>query len=389
MKKLKEWREILAVLILLICVTLGGAELIRPVVSDPPETATETGREEPVKTSETEGETAEHVKLYDYDLSQYLTMGEVSPVRAKFDDPTVCTDREVDDAIFQILLRHASFDIAAQRAELYYKVNVDLSVWKDGAVLPQRGKTDCEIIIGLYSESEENVVLGGALIGACVGDQRKAEYTYPAQLDGDELAGQTVELIATVKSIRKHNIPTLIDANVAEMTGNAFTTVKALRESVKQDILLEKKTARAQAVWLAIKEGATVLKYPEKEMQDTLALYYAEYEALAKRFDLTLEQLVTVYMESDMETFAAEAKVYAEEKVKNDMIMTQLVRLLNVTLTEEEYQAGAKEYFEKEEEGKFATFEEFVEFYTEENLRRNLLWDKALRIAEENAVQIR
>ena len=60
----------------------------------------------------------------------------------------------------------------------------------------------------------------------------------------------------------------------------------------------------------------------------------------------------------------------------------------NITLTDEEYQAGTRDYFEKEE-GDFGSFEEFVEFYTEENLRRNLLWDKALKTAEDNAVRIK
>ena len=60
---------------------------------------------------------------------------------------------------------------------------------------------------------------------------------------------------------------------------------------------------------------------------------------------------------------------------------------LKVTLSDEEYSAGLREYYENEE-GEFASLDEFVEYYTEENIRRNLIWDKALKLVIENAVAI-
>lgn len=341
--------------------------------------------------SEQEKSTAEESgEPYGYDLTEYLTMGDVSPVKAKFDDPEVCTDKEVDAAVFQILLKNATFTEKKEgaKAEVYNRVTVDYQVLQNGKVLEQYGLKDHEIIIGLQNGSEEDLVIGGALVGARVGDVRKKNYTYPEELNGDALSGKKVQFSATVKKIEKHTIPELIDDTVGEFTGNAFSTVKEFRESVKKDILEEKKLAKAKAVWLAIKEDAKVKKYPEKELKSALDLYHRNYEMIADRFDLSLEQLVATYLESDMKTFEAEAQKYAEEKVKNDMILTQLVRLQNVTLSDAEYQEGVKNYY-KQEEGDFASLEKFISFYTEENLRRNLLWDKALKLAEENAVQVK
>ena len=162
------------------------------------------------------------------------------------------------------------------------------------------------------------------------------------------------------------------------------------RDMVRKDVwvlLTEKELAKAQAVWLAIKNAASVRRFPQRELEDSIAMFKQNYIELAARYELSLEQLVTVYMESTMEAFEAEAREYAEEKVKNDMILIQLVRLQNMTLTEEEYLAGAEEYFEKEEM-EFASFEEFVEYYTEENLRQSILWDKALQAVVDRAVQI-
>ncbi len=389
---MKNVKKIPILVIFLLCVVLVSL-YVSKVFADPTKkgegdgeqtSSTDTAQKDTEKEKDQENESAE---LYDYDLSEYLTLGEVSPVKAEFDDPSVCTEEEVDKAVFQILLKNASFEEKGEsgKAELYNRVTVDFSVLQNGKELEDRTKNDYEIVIGLQTDSEEDLVIGGALVGAEVGEQRKATHRYPDELNGDVLAGQKVQLVATVKKIERHIIPTLIDENVGEITGDTFSTVQEFRESVKQDILNEKKLAKGQAVWLAIKNDAEVKKFPERELQDTIDLYRKNYEELAAKFELTLEELVETYLESDMETFEADARTYAEEKVKNDMIMTQLVRSLNITLSDEEYKDGVKAYYEAEE-GEFSSLEAFVEFYTEENLRRNLLWDKALKTAEEQAI---
>lgn len=374
----------------LLIVSFASAVLFEPEETSADHTKEEQKTEESEKKNPKKNTKEESKEPYDYDLSEYLTMGEISPVKANFDDPEECSEEDVDDAVFQILLNYATFTEKKEgaKAELYNRVTIDLEVLQNGKAIPELSQKDYQIVIGQHTGSEEDLVLGGALVGSGVGDQRKKDYTYPDELGGDVPAGKKVQFSATVKKIEKHTIPELIDDTVADFTSNAFSTVKEFRESVKNDILEERKLAKAQAVWIAIKEDAKVKKFPEKELKEALALYRQNYESLAARFNLSLEQLVTVYMESDMETFEADAKKYAEEKVTNDMIMTQLVRLQNITLTDEEYLAGAKEYFASEE-GDFGSFEEFVEFYTEENLRRNLLWDKALKTAEDSAVRIK
>jgi len=362
-------------LLVFVGVFLTGDVLNPPTVSDSVPSDSEEAEKE--------------VGPYGFDLSEYLAVGDITAVQAEFDDPSVCTEKEVDAAVFQILLRNADFEekMPNQRAERYNRVTVDLAVMQNGSVLAENSEADFQIIIGLSTDNGANTVLGEALMGAAVGEVRTADYTYPDEIGGGSLAGQSVVLHATVKKIERQLIPELIDATVGEITGETFATVQEFRDSVRRDILEEKELAKAQAVWLAVKKGSSVRRFPEKELQAAIDAYKQRYTDLATRFELSLEQLVTVYMESDMETFEAEAKAYAEEKVKNDMIMIQLVRLQNMTLTDEEYLNGAKAYYEKEE-GDFASFEEFVAYYTEENLRQSILWDKALKAVVDRAVRI-
>lgn len=329
--------------------------------------------------------TEEVGKRYDYDLNEYMNMGEPLGVKAEFDDPTVCTEKEIDDAVFQIRLASAKFEEKSGKAERYDKVKVSYTVELDGEALADHGKTDREIVIGLEAQDELEYRLGETLIGIRAGESRTAVYTYPETASYGELAGKTVDLVAKVSCVYDSQIPEENEAFVRGLEGFSFQTVAEFRESVKKDILEEKESRKVQAVWAAFYDTVEILKYPEKELNAYLNSYRAYYEDLAENMGLSVEKFLEEYLETDEANFMAEAEEYARELVKNDMILTQLARELETTLSDEEYEKGLKEYFENES-GSFTSIEEYVEYYTEENIRQNLIWDKALRTVIEHAV---
>ncbi len=327
----------------------------------------------------------EKEEMYDYDLSQYITLGDIFAVEASFEDPITVTEKELDAAIFQILLSFADFSEKSGPLERYNRATVDFYILQNGEVLTDYTQTDYGIVIGLQTDNAVETVLGEELIGAVVGEERSVEYTYPAELVETPLSGQTVLLKAVVKKTEKPLIPELIDAWVQEVFAGEFDSVQAFRESVREDIYEAKEMEKAGAVWLALLDGVRVRSYPEKEIAEYIQIYQENYKALAEKFDVSFEDLVKVYLEETMEEFLEEARIFAEEKVKNDMIFTQLVRLQGIEISREEYDAGVLEYFENEEED-FGSVEEFVSHYGEDKLYQSILWDKALKKVVEGAV---
>ncbi len=366
---MKIVRWCLAAFFALLLVFLGGTAM--PVTKAPVS---------PPKTEEERG-------FYDYDLSEYLELGDITAPRASFEETGVCTEKEVDAQVFQILLALAEFTPRTGPAERYNKVFIDFSLSVDGVLQEDYSKENYPIVIGLNTEDAMDTVMGEALMGSVAGETRQAKYRFPEDAIGQSLSGKEALLSATVRSVESPLIPELIDAKVEELFGPEITTVADFRESVRTDILEEKELARAQAVWLVVFESANVRRYPERELKEYKDLFVAYYEGLAKDYGLTLENLVTVYLEEDMDTFYARAEESAKEKVKNDMIFTQLVRLQDISLTQEEYEAGLLDYFEKEEQD-FASMEEFEAYYTKESLERSILWDKALKAVVGRAVRI-
>ncbi len=340
-------------------------------------------RHQKIKTKPEKEDQKEEIP-YDYDLSEYLLLGDIFSIQAAFEDPSVCTDKEVDAAVFQILLRHATFEEKSGAAERYNKVRIDFSIMWNGKTMEDYSKSDYELVIGMETDNPMETLLGETLMGARVGETRSVEYRYPDAVIEEELTGKTVKLFATVKAVYQQTIPELIDTFVQTLEGHELNTVQELRESVRGDILEEKEYARIEAVWLALLKDAKVLSYPEKELSDYMAVYRSYYEEMAAGFEVSFPDFISIYMELSEEEFSLQARAFAEEKVKNDMIFTQLVRLQEIELNDEEYQEGAYRYFEKEEK-EFSSFEEFEKYYTKERLFQNLIWDKALLTVAQNA----
>lgn len=341
----------------------------------------------PETVTDTETVTKEVFSWYEYDLSEYMTMGEPMGVKAKFDDPKVCGEKEIDEAVFQVMLANASFKEKQGKAERYDKVKISFSMELDGKKLDSYSREEQEILIGLTGQEDMMFRMGEKLIGAKIGETRTMLYTYPETASYGEMSGKTVSCYAVVKALYDSEISECTDEFVQKLEGFDFKTVADFRESLKKDILEEKENRKIQAVWSAYCETVKILKYPEAELGAYLDSYKSYYLDLAEKMEMTLIEFLESYLGTDEESFMKEAEDYAKELVRNDMIFAGLVQKLEVTLSEEEYKKGIQEYYEGEA-GSFASLEEFVDYYSEENLRQNLTWDKALNIVMENAIAI-
>ena len=46
---------------------------------------------------------------YDYNLAEYVEIGDVRKIEAPYADPTVCTEEEIDYAVHQVMLTYAEY----------------------------------------------------------------------------------------------------------------------------------------------------------------------------------------------------------------------------------------------------------------------------------------
>lgn len=329
-------------------------------------------------------------RRYDYDLSEYVELKEYKKIKAEFEDPTVCTEEEVEKAVFEVMLTYADFTEKGEEGtvERYNQVKMDYSLISEGTVLQDSGEEDFTAIVGLSGYEEPIRLLLEKMIGGKKNEYFEVEYTYPddRNLHG-ALAGKTVQCGGTIFAIYQHHVAEITDEFVQSFENFGFQTVQDFKEQIREDLLQSKEEAKAGAVLNAFLDGITVKKYPDAEVQAYMEKFREEVRISAEEIGISYEEYIETYLNSTKDELEAEALEDAKQRVKVDMACIQASRLLGVEITKEEYEKGLESYYESEQDS-FSSAEEFEEYFTKDILWDCIRWDKTFLILVENAQPI-
>lgn len=320
---------------------------------------------------------------FNYDLSEYVEIGEWRGIEAAFDDPETVTDKEIDRAIEQILLASCEFREKKGEAQRLDRVTFSLKLTGEGDDEPLSLDT-YQVVIGDETLDELSAALAAALEGKRIGEEVSVEYTYPDRDDSYAMRGKKVLASAKITGLESAVMKTLDDQNVSQISG--CQTVADFRERIREELKEYKRTLRRNAVWVRFLETVTVKAYPEKELAETLQLCHEYWQGLAAAEGMSVQDYVLSRYGMTPEQYEEDALERAKELVKNDMVMAQLARVMQIGLTEEEYRIGLEEYTAGQ--GGFDSPEQFEQSYGKEYIREHLIWDKAVDLMAENAVRI-
>jgi len=193
----------------------------------------------------TEGQPLEFTA--EFEVAPEFELGEYVGVEVTYDDPQI-TDADIDARLAQIRERHADYS------------NVDPRPLADGdvAVISMRSVSGVDEPM----QQEELLVEIGAedtiadftenLRGMSPGESKEFDVTYPQDFGRPQLAGKTVRFLATVKAIRKKELPELND-EFAKDIGD-FQSLEELREEIRRNLYAERQYEAQEAARNAIVE---------------------------------------------------------------------------------------------------------------------------------------
>ena len=196
-----------------------------------------------------------------FEVVPEIELGDYKDVEVPYHDPTV-TDEDVTKRIDEI---------REQKAE-YINVDPRPAVGGDFAVVA------LESLAGAGDEpvktDEMQLEIGGAdtleaftenLHGLTPGDEKEFEVTYPEDFGSAKLAGKTVKFHATLKGIRKKELPELND-EFAQDLGD-YRTVDELREAVRKELFARRQyEAQQQAKNLIVDKLVDAHEFPVPEV---------------------------------------------------------------------------------------------------------------------------
>jgi trigger factor len=207
---------------------------------------------------------------------------------------------------------------------------------------------------GPKSDNHQNVTvdIGGSanppgfddqLLGLEPGAQKSFDIRYPDDYTIKELAGTTVAYDVAVKAIRKRFVPEL-DDEFAKDLGD-FASLDALRARVREDLEHEAKHEADREIRVAlIKQLATRVTFEAPQ-----ALVEREIDRRVEEFvgRLIEQQIDPMKTNINWEEFRERQKEAASEAVRGALVLDEVARREQVTVSDDEVDAEIASYAER------------------------------------------
>jgi len=316
------------------------------------------------------------IKLYDYKLSDYVTVGEYTniPITSqKFS----YTD---EDLQFQIDSTLANYPVATEITERGIEngdtANIDYTGYLEDEEFAGGADIGYDLVIG-----SGNFIPGfeEALIGANSGETVTIDISFPEDYsNAPDLAGKAVQFVVTINTITlnstpEYNLDTITSIFPEFSSLEAFET--ALIQSMEENFTYQNENSLFEQLWSQILEGSTIIDYPETEYK---ALYdeeitYEQNTAL-ETYGMEWSEYITTYHGITVEEYETNLDEAIKNYMKELLTLFSVTRSEKVEITEEEFTTSVTNIASS----MGATTDELLEYYGEEYLRIQLQWEKTL-----------
>ncbi len=232
---------------------------------------------------------------------------------------TEVTDAAIDRTIEILRKQRRSFGLRAadQGAQETDRVTIDFEGKIDGEPF-QGGKAEAfQFVIG---EGQMLAQFDQSVRGMKVGESKTFPLQFPADYQGQEVAGKEADFLVTVKKIEVQNLPA-VDEGFAKSLGIPDATVEGLRADVRKNLEREVRfrvLARNKAAVMDALARTAELDLPK-------ALVTSETERLIEGARADLKQRGV----KDAETAPIPAEIFApqaERRVRLGLVVAELVR---------------------------------------------------------------
>jgi len=232
-----------------------------------------------------------------------------------------------------------------QRRSFGLRAKDEGAVEGDRVTIDFEGKIDGEPFQGGAAEAFQFVIGEGQMLeqfdqavrGMKLGESKTFPLQFPADYQGQEVAGKEADFLVTIKKTEAANLP-VVDEAFAKSLGIKEATVEGLRADVKKNLEREVKfrvLARNKGAVMEALNQASELDVPK-------ALVANETERLVAKARADLKQRGV----KDADTAPIPAEIFqpqAERRVRLGLVVGELVRQNNLQAKPEQLQAHIEE----------------------------------------------
>ena len=381
-------KKVIMALLLGLCVTATGytgayasetetetvAETETAAEEDTAEAASETSSEAASETAETEelGEEPEYKAL------DYVTLGQYKALEVTVGSLDV-TEDEIQQQFYDDCSSHDKLlQVTEGEVAEGDVVNIDYVGSIDGVEFD--GGTDKGVDLTIGSGTFIPGFEDG-LIGAAIGKEINVNVTFPENYGNTDVAGKDAVFAVTVNFVKK--APEMTDDIVAEISDHKTVDEyrKGVEEQLKADKEAQQNSDKINGILNQIYSASTINGYPEEVVNYRTAQMKAYYTQIAEQSDMTLADFLSNQLQMTEEQFDQQCPAVIKQSMIQELLLKAVAESENMEISDEEYEAGIEKYVKSTgAESK----ETLLAQYTEAEIRRSLIMDKALDFLKEN-----
>ncbi len=286
------------------------------------------------------------------DPGQYITLGEYKGLKLEKADTTV-SEGDIEVIVLSDMETVAGQKEVTGRAVKEGDItNIDYMGKKDGVAFEGgTGNYDLEIGSGSFIPGFEEGV-----IGMKIGETKDIPLTFPEDYHSEELAGKDVVFTVSLNSISERVTPGITDDGILEKLGEKygkefkdtdeyFDEVRTnLIETKEEDAERSQRTQLMQMVFDNTK--CDLDKLPEWLVTKNADQYMDSMTSFASQYGASLDDYLSS-MGTDRKTFEEQAKEYAKEVSKEQLVIYAIASRENIQVTEKEVEDYYKDYAEQ------------------------------------------
>ena len=242
----------------------------------------------------------------DYNVSDYVTLGEYKGLMVQYPVPTV-SNEDVEMSIEELLEENTEYKkITIRGVESGDYLTIDFTGTIDGQEFDGGSAEDYEFVIGAEEFPQE---FENNLLGKSAGETVTFQMVYPEDYE-EEIAGKTAEFTVTVKAVSEMVVPEYNDEFVAKVTD--YDTTEAYEEAMREELISDAQEEAAagagdEALSLAV-GNATVSGYPQALYDACYNSTMEEYQQYADMFGMELDEFIRDFAgEDDLEGITVES----------------------------------------------------------------------------------
>ena len=350
------------------------AETETAAEEDTAEAASETSSEAASETAETEelGEEPEYKAL------DYVTLGQYKALEVTVGSLDV-TEDEIQQQFYDDCSSHDKLlQVTEGEVAEGDVVNIDYVGSIDGVEFDGGTDKGVDLTIGsvIFIPGFED-----GLIGAAIGKEINVNVTFPEDYGNTDVAGKDAVFAVTVNFVKK--APEMTDDIVAEISDHKTVDEyrKGVEEQLKADKEAQQNSDKINGILNQIYSASTINGYPEEVVNYRTAQMKAYYTQIAEQSDMTLADFLSNQLQMTEEQFDQQCPAVIKQSMIQELLLKAVAESENMEISDEEYEAGIEKYVKSTgAESK----ETLLSQYTEAEIRRSLIMDKALDFLKEN-----